>query len=77
MTHKRKHSDVSWCLPGRKRPFTYTTIATSDLITVLASQTKNKTPKEILSLITYDPEAKAVMQGYIDKGYGDTPLNLR
>ena len=50
---KYKHLDVGWYLSGKKRPFTYTTLSTSELITVFASQSESKTPNEILPLITY------------------------
>ena len=55
----------------------YTTTATSGLIVALAEQTEQRTPKEILPLINYDQEAKALMQAYIEKGFGDYSLNIR
>lgn len=73
---KIKQGDVAWYLPRRKRPFMYTTKATLDLIVLLSEQTVNKTPLEILPLITYDIDAKRLMQAYIEKGYGDLKLNL-
>lgn len=74
---KIRQADVGWYLPKRKRPFMRTTKATSDLIVILSKQTVNKTPLEILPLITYDIEAKRVMETCIEKGYGDLKLNLR
>ena len=61
--------DVSWHIPGRKRPIAYSTKATSDLIGVLAED--GGTIREVQSRINYDQEAKAVLQAYIDRGYGN------
>lgn len=81
---KQKHLDVEWYLPQRKnnslyqkRPFDYSTVATSDMIAMIAEETKYKTPNEILPLITYDNDAKRIMQGYIDNGFGDVALNIK
>lgn len=72
-----KHLDVAWYLPKRKRPFTYSTQVASDLLVELSKMTKNHTPIEILPLITYDVEAREIMQAYIDKGYGNESLNIK
>ena len=77
MKRKTTKLDVAWFLPKRKQPFMYTTTATSGLIVALAEQTERRTPKEILPLINYDQEAKALMQAYIEKGFGDYSLNIR
>lgn len=77
MPKKSKHLDVAWYLPKRKRPFTYSTKAASDLLVELSKMTKNHTPIEILPLINYDIEAREIMQVYIDKGYGNAPLNIK
>lgn len=77
MPKKSKHLDVGWYLPKRKRPFTYSTRATFDLLVELSKMTKNHTPIEILPLITYDIEARKIMQAYIDKGYGNESLNIK
>ncbi len=70
MTRRRKSKgDVEWCIPGRKTPIAYSTRATSDLIAALAEQ--GGTIREVQSRINYDQEAKAVLQAYIDRGYGD------
>lgn len=81
---RQKHLDVEWHLPQRKdhskyqkRPFAYSTVATSDMLAMIAEETEHQTPNEILPLITYDDDAKRIMQGYIDKGYGDVSLNIR
>jgi len=74
---KRKiKGDVEWYCGKYKRPIAYSTVAANNLICMLY-QDGYKTPKEILEHITYDIEAKQVMQKYIDKGFGDIPLNLK
>lgn len=74
---------VAWHLPTKKdptamqkKPFAYSTTATSQGIALLAEQTECKTPNEILPLIAYDQDAIAIMQAYIDRGFGDTTLNI-
>lgn len=77
MPKKVKHLDVAWYLPKRKRPFMYSTKATSDLLVELSKMTKNHTPIEILPLIIYDIDARKIMKAYIDKGYGNESLNIK
>lgn len=61
--------DVQWLIPGRKKPIAYSTKATSDLIAVLAEE--GGTIAEVHRKINFDEDAKAVLQAYIDCGYGD------
>jgi hypothetical protein len=63
---------VQWTLPGKKKPFGYTTKATSDLIVALAEP--DLTVRDVQQLINYDDEAKAVLQHFIDAGLGDDVL---
>ena len=69
MPRRFDKGDVSWYIPKRKRPIAYSTIATRDLINVLAEE--GGTIREVQSRINYDVEAKAVLQAYNDRGYGD------
>lgn len=69
MARAKLKGDVEWFVPGRKRPIAYSTRATSDLIAVLAEE--GGTIREVQTRINYDQEAKAVLQAYIDRGYGD------
>lgn len=69
MPKRMSKGDVQWLIPGRKTPIAYSTKATSDLIAVLAEQ--GGTIREVQGQINYDQEAKAVLQAYIDRGYGD------
>lgn len=61
--------DVSWILPGKKKPIAYSTQATSDLIVCLSQE--YDTIAEVRSHITYDVEAKAILDKYIEKGCGN------
>lgn len=69
MARRRSKGDVHWRIPGRKTPIAYSTVATSQLIGLLAGQ--GGTIREVQSRINYDQEAKDVLQAYIDRGYGD------
>lgn len=74
---KRSKLDVEWYLPGHKRPFTYSTVATSDLIVLLCEETVSHTPSEILPLIHYDADAKRIINEYIKRGFESYPLNIK
>lgn len=69
MPNARRKGDVHWHIPGRKKPIAYSTIATNDLIVLLSED--GGTITEVQRKINYDAEAKAVVQAYIDCGYGD------
>lgn len=68
MARKRSKGDVEWHVPGRKTPVAYSTRATSDLIAALAEP--GLTIADVQERIIYDPEARAVLQVYIDRSYG-------
>ena len=70
MAKRSRKGDVEWYVPGRKTPIAYSTKATSDLIAVLALE-HGGTIHEVQAHITYNQEAKAVLQAYIDRGYGE------
>lgn len=69
MAKAKSKGDVSWTVPKRKRPIAYSTKAVSDLIVVLAQE--YETIADVYNAINYDIEAKAVLQKYIDLGYGN------
>lgn len=69
MGNRTRKGDVEWYVPRRKTPIAYSTKAASDLIAVLAEQ--GGSIREVQAQINYDQEAKAVLQAYIDRGYGD------
>lgn len=68
MAHKIR-GDVEWRIPTQKKPIAYSTKATSDLIVVLSKD--GGTISEVRKAITYDVEAKAVLDEYIKRGYGN------
>ena len=67
--------DVEWRVPGKKTPIAYSTVAASDLIEALVEDNPTATISEILGKVTYDEEAKKVLQQYIDAGYGNQVAN--
>ena len=71
---RRRSGDlgVQWYLPGRKRPFASTTVATGALIVLFAEQ--GFTFAQAHEQINYDAEAKAVLARFVDEGYGDTAM---
>jgi predicted metal-dependent RNase len=66
---KRSKGDVEYRLPNKKKPIAYSTVATQDLIVVLAQD--YETISDVYNAINYDQDAKDVLQKYIDLGYGD------
>ena len=73
MKNRKSKGDVHWTLPGKKKPVAYSTKATSDLIVVLAQE--HSTIQQVHDAINYDVDAKAVLQKYIDAGYGQEIAN--
>lgn len=61
---KKIKGDIKWYLPNTKRPFAYSTKATSDLIAVLYEQYKDL--RIVYEQINYDAEAKAIVKKFID-----------
>ena len=68
MKNRNKY-DVSCTLPGQKRPFGGSTVATSDLIVMLSDD--KKTVKDVYDSVHYDQEAKLILKKFIDTGYKD------
>lgn len=63
---KKIKGDVEWYLPNAKRPFAYSTKATSDLIAVLYEQYQDL--RVVYNQINYDDEAKTIVKKFIDNG---------
>lgn len=63
---KKIKGDVEWYLPNSKRPFAYSTKATSDLIAVLYEQYQDL--RVVYNQINYDDEAKTIVKKFIDNG---------
>ena len=66
---RKSKGDVEYYVTNRKKPIAYSTVATSDLIVVLAQEYETIT--DVYNAINYDQDAKDVLQKYIDLGYGD------
>lgn len=66
---KKSKGDVEWRLSNKKRPIAYSTVATQDLIVMLAQD--YDTIFDVYNAINYDEDAKGVLQKYIDLGYGN------
>lgn len=62
----RKSGSVAWYLPNKKKPFAYSTKATSDVIALLYEYYKDL--RLVYDNINYDDEAKEIVKFYIDNG---------
>lgn len=69
MARAKSKGDVSWTVPGKKKPIAYSTTAASDLIVALAEE--YNTINDVYNAINYDIEAKEVLEKYIALGYGN------
>lgn len=70
MAKAKSKGDVQWYLPGKKQPIAYSTKAASDLLVILSQD--GATIQEVHNRITYDVEARKILEIYIEKGYGDS-----
>lgn len=73
MKHRIEGLGTDWFLPGQKRRFATTTVATSELTSVLAGD--GLTFRQGVAAINYDDDAKRVLQHFVDAGYGDTKMS--
>ena len=67
---RKSKGDVLWFVPGKKTAFIGSTKATSDLISLLSQELE--TVQDVFNAVVYDVDAKAILQTYIDNGYGYT-----
>lgn len=67
--------DAEWLLPGRKTPIAYSTLATKYSIEVMADEYPMLTIHQLREKLPYDPEARKVLQQYIDAGHGNQVAN--
>lgn len=68
MVKAKIKGDVCWSVPNKKKPIAYSTVATSNLIGLLAQECE--TIQDVYDAVVYDVEAKEILQKYIDLGYG-------
>lgn len=69
MAKTTRKGDVHWTVPTKKKPIAYSTVAVSNLIGLLSQE--YETIQDVYNAITYDIEAKEILQKYIDLGYGN------
>ena len=74
MARKRNNGDVGWYLRVgvSKKPFAYSTKATSDLIAILYEQYGDL--RMVYQNIHYDEDAKKIVKHYIDNGIYKTNI---
>lgn len=68
----RTWHDVEWCIPNRKKPIAYSTIATRDAINDVAED--GDTICEIrkrFDYLIYDAKVIAVLEAHIKYGFGE------
>lgn len=63
---KRLKGDIAWYLPNKKKPFTYSSTSTRDLIMTLYE--KYKDLAAVYENINFDYTAKLIVKTYIDSG---------
>lgn len=68
----KKELGVYWSFPNEKGNFAQSTVATSDVITVLSEM--YLTTIDVYHMIHNDNEAKEILKKYIEKGYGNFVL---
>ena len=59
-------NDVAWYLPNKKKPFAFSTVATSDLIKALYDEYGDL--RRVYENINYDQDALCIVKTYIDNG---------
>lgn len=64
---------VDWFLPGKKRRFATSTVATSLLIVIASDE--GCTVTQAREWINYDDEARGILRAFEAAGYGDTRLD--
>lgn len=69
MAKTKRKGDIHWTVPNKKKPITYSTVATSNLIGLLSQE--YETIQDVYNAVVYDVEAKEILQKYIDLGYGN------
>lgn len=81
--YPKSHKDVEYYAPGRKRRITGSTRVTSDFLALVHADYPNATILQLRALLTdrsryiFEPEAVAVLDAYIAKGYGDHIPNFK
>lgn len=69
MPSGRRVGDVQWHVDDRKTPIAHSTVATSQLIGLLAED--GHTFASARAAVNFDREAHEVLDAYIERGLGD------
>lgn len=70
---KKQHLGVEWFLPQQKRPFASSTVASSNLISLLGEN--GSTFQEVLTTINYDDEAKTIVEYFCNNGFANKKVS--
>lgn len=78
MAKNAPKDDVIWKFPDKKKPFAYTPYFVALQCNLLGDEANSRKPSIILKHIEDNHyvglyELKAILQTFIDKGYGDVP----
>lgn len=78
MAKNAPKDDVIWKFPDKKKPFAYTPHFVALQCNLLGAEVNSRKPSVILKHIEDNHyvglyELKAILQTFIDKGYGDVP----
>lgn len=71
MSRSNSKGDVAWFIDNRKKPIAYSTVAVSEYISALANQ--GGSVNDLIGRVTWNFDAKNILQLYVKYGYGDTP----
>lgn len=83
MAHRFSKHDVEYHVPGRKRPVSCSTRATSDFLAIVHEDHPGATIEELRDMISDrsqfipEPEALKVLDDHIKAGYGSNIPNWR
>lgn len=75
--YPKNHKDVEYYAPGRKRRIAGSTKATSDFLALVCADHPEATISQLRDLLTdraryiFEPDAVAVLDAYIAKGFGE------
>lgn len=81
--YPKNHKDVEYYAPGRKHRIAGSTKATSDFLALVHAGHPTATVSQLRALLAdrsryiFEPDAVAVLDAYIAKGYGDLVPRFR
>lgn len=69
MARNKSKGGVEWSLPGKKRPFAYSTEAVNYLIIILSQE--YTTIQDVYNHYSLRDEGKDILKRFIEEGYGN------